>query len=418
MQRLTRVLWVIEVVGIGAGGWESLGTTERTLLLRAEVVLGGHRHLDLLPPQPGQVRQSWPSDLRSALPGLVAGHDHRRIVVLASGDPLVFGVGSTLVELFGPDQVSVHPAVSSVALAAARMGWSYGTYEVLRITGGEVDAVRRHLAPARRLMILSRDGSTPGLVRDALTDAGFARSKITVLADLGTSAEARWDELDQIALPSLNVACVTCLPDRPSAAATLAPGLADEVFDHDGQLTKRDVRASALAHLMPAPGQLLWDVGAGAGSIAIEWCRIHPSCRAIAVERDGARAKRARLNAARLGVPELQVVVAEAPAALAKLPAPDAIFVGGGASVEVIDICWQALHPGGRLVVHAVTQQTEAIIVDAWRRLGGGLTRIAIETMEPIGGYDGWKPARAVAQWSARKPLDATGDRAGTESGP
>jgi precorrin-6B C5,15-methyltransferase / cobalt-precorrin-6B C5,C15-methyltransferase len=412
------VLGVIEVVGIGAGGWESLGPAERSLLLQAEVVLGGRRHLDLLPAQAGQLRQPWPADLRSALPGLVAGHDHRRTVVLASGDPLVFGVGSTLIELFGHDQVRVHPAVSSVTLAAARMGWPYGTYEVLRITGDEVDSVRRHLAPARRLMILSRDGSTPGLVREALTEVGFGRSKITVLADLGTPAEARWDEPGPIELPNLNVACVTCVADRPSAAATLAPGLADEVFDHDGQLTKRDVRASALAHLMPSPGQLLWDVGAGAGSVGIEWCRIHPSCRAIAVERHGARAKRARLNAARLGVPELQVVVAEAPAALAELPAPDAIFLGGGASVEVIDCCWQALRPGGRLVMHAVTQQTETIMVEAWRRLGGGLTRIAIENMEPIGGYDGWKPARAVVQWSVQKPLDATGDPVGTGSAP
>jgi precorrin-6B C5,15-methyltransferase / cobalt-precorrin-6B C5,C15-methyltransferase len=409
---------VVEVVGIGAGGWESLGPAERTLLLQAEVVLGGHRHLDLLPPEAGQERYPWPADLRTALPSLVAGHDHRRTVVLASGDPLVFGVGSILIELFGADQVRVHPAVSSAALAAARMGWPYGSYELLRITGGDVDAVRRHLAPARRLMILSRDGSTPGLVREALADAGFSRSTITVLANLGAPAEARWDDPALVELPSLNIACVTCLADRLSVAETQAPGLADEAFHHDGQLTKRDVRASALARLMPAPGQLLWDVGAGAGSIGIEWCRIHPSCRAIAVERDGARAKRIRLNAARLGVPELQVVVAEAPAVLAGLPIPDAIFVGGGASVDVMDGCWRALRAGGRLVVHAVTQQTETIVVDAWRRLGGALARIVIETMEPIGGYDGWKPARAVVQWSVRKPLDAVGDPAGDGSAP
>jgi precorrin-6Y C5,15-methyltransferase (decarboxylating) len=409
-------LGVIEVVGIGAGGWESLGPAERTLLLQAEVVLGGRRHLDLLPAHAGQVRHPWPADLRSALPGLVAGHDRRRTVVLASGDPLVFGVGSTLIELFGADQVRVHPAVSSVALAAARMGWAYGTYEVLRITGDEVDSVRRHLASEQRLMILSRDGSTPVLIREALAEAGFGRSKITVLADLGTPTEARWEDPGPIGLPSLNVACVTCVADRPSSAATLAPGLADDVFDHDGQLTKRDVRASALAHLMPAPGQLLWDVGAGAGSIAIEWCRMHANCRAIAVERDGARAKRAQLNAVGLGVPELRIVVAEAPAALADLPLPDAIFVGGGASEQVIECCWQALRPGGRLVVHAVTQQTEAIMFEAWRRLGGNLTRIAIETMEPIGGYDGWKPARAVVQWSAQKPVDAADRHLGTGS--
>jgi precorrin-6Y C5,15-methyltransferase (decarboxylating) len=396
---------VIEVVGIGAGGWESLGPAERRLLLQAEVVLGGRRHLDLLPPVIGQVRQPWPADLRSGLPELVAGHDGRRIVVLASGDPLVYGVGSTLVEMFGPDQVRVHPAVSSIALAAARMGWPYGSYDVIRITGSDVDAVRRHLAPGRRLVILSRDGSTPGLLRDALIEAGFGASRLTVLADLGTVQESRSDDPGQIELPNLNVVCVSCVADRSWGAWTVVPGLPDDVFDHDGQLTKRDVRASALARLMPVSGQLLWDVGAGAGSIGIEWCRSHPSCRAIAIERDEARAKRIRLNAARLGVPDLRVVTAEAPEALAGLPSPDAIFVGGGASASVIDLCWNTLLPGGRLVGHAVTQQTEAIMVDGWRRLGGELTRIAVETMTPLGGYDGWKPARAVVQWAVQKQL-------------
>jgi precorrin-6B C5,15-methyltransferase / cobalt-precorrin-6B C5,C15-methyltransferase len=285
------------------------------------------------------------------------------------------------------------------------MGWPYGSYEVIRITGSDVDAVRRHLAPGRRLVILSRDGSTPGLLREALTEAGFGASRLTVLADLGTSREARWDDAGQLEFPNLNVVCATCVADRPSGTWTVTPGLPDEVFDHDGQLTKRDVRASALARLIPVPGQLLWDVGAGAGSIGIEWCRSHPSCRAIAIEHDEPRAKRIRLNAARLGVTDLQIFAAEAPEALADLPSPDAIFVGGGASAVVIDLCWNALLPGGRLVVHAVTQQTESIMVDGWRRLGGELTRFAVETMTPLGGYDGWKPARAVVQWAVQKPL-------------
>lgn len=420
------------MVGIGAGGWESLGPAERRLLLQAEVVLGGRRHLDLLPPVPNQARNPWPADLRSALPELVADHGARRIVVLASGDPLMFGVGSTLVELFGPEQVRVRPAVSSVALAAARMGWAFGTYEVIRVTTDDVDGIRRHLAPGRRLLILSRDGTTPALVRAALVDAGFGSSQLTVLADLGAPGEGRWDDPDlrrpggdspppppvQIELPSLNVVCVSCVPDRAAPTWTVAPGLADEVFDHDGQLTKRDVRASAIAHLAPVPGQLLWDVGAGAGSIGIEWCRTHPSCRAIAIERDEARAKRIALNAAKLGVPDLEVVAAEASEALAGLPSPDAIFVGGGATATMIDLCWEVLRPCGRLVVHAVTQQTESIMVAGWRRLGGELKRIAVETMTPIGGYDGWKPARAVVQWSVHKPLHALPGRRASEPGP
>jgi precorrin-6B C5,15-methyltransferase / cobalt-precorrin-6B C5,C15-methyltransferase len=397
---------VIEVVGIGAAGWESLGPFERRLVQDADLVLGGSRHLDLLPAITGQQRIRLPVDLRRGLAALTADHERRRIVVLGSGDPLVYGIGSTLIEIFGVDSVRIHPAVSSVALAAARMGWAADSYDVVRVRGRALDEVRRYLAPGRRLLILSRDGSTPDLVRQFITETGFGRSKITVLAQLGSSAECRWDQIWPPDPPDLNVVCVTCEPSRPSAAWSAAPGLADEVFDHDGQLTKRDVRASAIAHLMPVPGQLLWDVGAGAGSIGIEWMRTHPSCHAIAIERDLARAKRIRLNAARLGVPDLQVVEGEAPSACRGLPPPDAVFLGGGAGRETVERCWAAMRPGGRLVGHAVTQQTEAILVEFWRQLGGDLTRISIESMQPIGSYHGWQPARPVVQWAAQKPLD------------
>jgi precorrin-6B C5,15-methyltransferase / cobalt-precorrin-6B C5,C15-methyltransferase len=396
---------VIEVVGIGAAGWESLGANERRLVQDADLVLGGSRHLDLLPGATGQQRIRLPADLRGSLAALIADHQHRRIVVLGSGDPLVYGIGSTLIEIFGVDSVRIHPAVSSVALAATRMGWAAGSYDVVRVRGRELDEVRRHLSPGRQLVILSRDGSTPDLVRQLLTEAGFGHSNITVLAQLGSAAEGRWDQTWPPDPPDLNVVCVACQPDRPSAAWSAAPGLADDIFDHDGQLTKRDVRASAIARLMPVPGQLLWDVGAGAGSIGIEWMRIHPSCRAIAIERDLERAKRIRLNAARLGVPELQVVEGTAPNACRGLPQPDAVFIGGGAVPETIAQCWEALRSGGRLVGHAVTQQTEAILVAFWRRLGGELTRISIESMQPIGSYDGWQPSRPVVQWAAQKPL-------------
>ena len=398
---------MIEVVGIGAAGWESLGPSERRLVQDADLVLGGSRHLDLLRAIIGQQRIRLPVDLRRSLAALTADHERRRIVVLGSGDPLVYGIGSTLIEIFGVDSVAIHPAVSSVALAAARMGWAADSYDVVRVHGRELDEVSRHLSPGRRLVILSRDGSTPDLVRQFVTETGFGRSKITVLAQLGSSAECRWDQIWPPDPPDLNVVCVTCEPSRPSAAWSAAPGLADEVFDHDGQLTKRNVRASAIAHLMPVPGQLLWDVGAGAGSIGIEWMRTHRRCSAIAIERDLARVKGIRVNAARLGVPDLQVVEGEAPGACGGLPPPDAVFLGGGADRETVGRCWAALRPGGRLVGHAVTQQTEAILVEFWRRLGGDLTRISIESMQPIGNYHGWQPARPVVQWAVQKPLDA-----------
>ena len=396
---------VIEVVGIGASGWESLGEPERHLLLEAQLVLGSSRLLDLLPQFPGQTRTSWPSKLREALPQLVGGHDDRRVVVVASGDPLCYGVGSTLIEMFGVEAVRIHPVVSSVTLAAARMGWAVDSYDVVRIRTREADEVRRYLAPERRLVILSRDRSTPAMVDTLLAESGFGRSAVTVLARLGSPQEARWDGSWPTDLPAMHVVCVTCRPDRLSSTWSTAPGLSDDAFDHDGQLTKRDVRASALAHLMPVPGQLLWDVGAGAGSIGIEWARTHPSCRTVAIERDLARAKRIRLNAARLGVEDLEVVEGEAPGVLSGLPTPDAVFLGGGASAELIELCRSALAPGGRLVAHAVTLQTETVLVDAWRRLGGQLTRISIESMRPIGSYDGWQPARPVVQWAMQKPL-------------
>jgi len=397
-----RVKVVIEVIGLTALGWEELPDRLRTLVRRAEVVLGSPRLLDLVPPFPGQQRLPWPSPLRPGLPDLLDGLSGRPVIALASGDPLVAGIGSTLIELLGRDRVRVHPAVSSVALARARMGWSGESVQVVRL-GDDVDLLRRWLSPGCRLIVLSRDAGSPDAVARLLVEAGFGASRLTVLSDLGADTASRMDTTADAWLgtaPALNLVCLECVGE----AWSLVPGLPDEAFDHDGQLTKRDLRASALAHLAPQPGQLLWDVGAGAGSIAIEWLRSHPSCQAVAVERDQQRVKRIEANARRLGVPGLGVVHGEAPAELVGLPQPDAIFVGGGATAEVVDACWSELPTGGRLVVHAVTVETETLITERWRRLGGELTRIGVERLERIGGHHGWKPSRAVVPWSVSKP--------------
>ncbi|MBP2417135.1 precorrin-6y C5,15-methyltransferase (decarboxylating) subunit CbiE [Microlunatus capsulatus] len=393
---------MIEVVGIGAAGWDALGAAERALVLGADRVLGGPRHLDLLPDVAGQQRTAWPRDLRGALPGLVAGHEERSVVVLASGDPLLAGVGSTLVDLLGADAVRVHPAVSSVALAAARLGWAAGSYAVVRLRGDDVDLVRRELYPGRRVLVLARDAGTPAEVSALLVEDGYGDSTLTVLGDLGAPEETRADVVAAAwsgSGPALAVVAVQCAAGSAAMTASLAPGLPDTAYEHDGQLTKRDLRASALAHLQPRPGALLWDVGAGAGSVGVEWMRSHPTCRAVAVEQHEERAARVRRNAARLGVPGLTTVVGSAPDALVGLPAPDAVFVGGGGSAAVLDAVWAALRPGGRLVVHAVTQETEMLVAARWREHGGSLTRIAVEHLEAIGGFHGWKPARAVVQW-------------------
>lgn len=390
---------MIEVVGIGAAGWESLDERARDLVRRAKLVVGAARHRATLPEITGQRRVGWPKNLREELPGLLSGHDQELTVALASGDPLVAGIGSTLIEIFGAEQVRIHPAVSSVALARARMGWPDDTVEVIRLRGDDVDQIRRWLFVGQRLIILSRDAETPAEVAAVLARAGYGESALTVLGDLGSATETRQSEPH--GAPALNVVCVE-VRGQPYWES-LVPGLPDEVYEHDGQLTKRDVRASALAHLMPRPGEMLWDIGAGSGSIAIEWLRASPRCRAIAIERDEERAKRITANASQLGVPGLQVVHGVAAAALADLPGPDAVFVGGGATTAMLDVVWSALRPGGRLVVHAVTVETETIIVGCWQRLGGELTRIAVEHLEQIGSYSGWKPSRAVVQWSVVK---------------
>jgi precorrin-6B C5,15-methyltransferase / cobalt-precorrin-6B C5,C15-methyltransferase len=397
---------VIEVVGLSARGWEDLPERLRATVRHAEVLLGSPRQLDLIPRVSDQERVPWPTPLRDGLPVLLERLAGRPVVALASGDPLVAGIGSTLVDMLGAAAVRIHPAVSSVALARARMGWPDETTKLVRLRGGDLDAVRRYLFPGQRLIILSRDGDSPAEVVRLLIDAGYGDSSVTVLGDLDTETESRVDVLarDWVGkAPALNVFCVACA--GAGGLASLTPGLPDDAFDHDGQLTKRDLRASALARLMPRPGEVLWDIGAGAGSIAIEWMRADPRCRAIAVEHNAERIKRIRRNAEALGVPDLEVVHAEAAAALDSLPRPDAVFVGGGATPETLARSWSALRPGGRLVVHAVVQETEMIIVDCWRRYGGELTRLSVEHLESIGRYHGWRPARPVVQWSAIKDL-------------
>lgn len=390
----------LAVFGIGADGWESLNPHAQREILAADLVLGGSRHLDLLPPASGQERLPWPSPLRENLPALLTEHAGRTVAVLASGDPLVSGVGSTLVDLFGADRVRIVPGISSVALARARLGWSAESTEVITLVGRDPAAVLRSCAPGHRLLVLSSDASTPDVVAGLLTEAGFGASTLTVLGDLGAADESRSEARAEDwtgAAPALNVVAIACA--GPGLGWT--PGLPDDAFESDGQLTRRDVRASALARLAPTPGQLLWDVGAGAGSIGIEWLRVHPTLQAVAVEADPDRAARIGRNARSLGVPRLQVVLGAAPAAYAGLPAPDAVFIGGGATTPgVLDGAIAALRPGGRLVVHGVTHQTEALLLEQYAARGGELTRLQVETAAPIGTFSGWTPSRAITQWA------------------
>ncbi|WP_116110641.1 precorrin-6y C5,15-methyltransferase (decarboxylating) subunit CbiE [Amycolatopsis ruanii] len=383
-------------MGVPADGWAGLTEPARAEIAAAEVLFGGRRQLDLVPLDVDKV--PWPSPLLPALDGLFAEHAGRRIGVLASGDPLLSGIGTTLVRRFGADSVRIVPAVSSVALARARMGWSAEETEVVSVVGRSVHRVSRALAPGARLVVLSSDGGTPAQLAQVLVARGFGESKLTVLEQLGGPAERRVEgfvrDWSHPAGDPLNVVAVECA----GPALPTLPGLPDDAFEHDGQITKRDLRACALARLAPVAGELLWDVGAGAGSVGIEWSRAHPANRAIAVERSAGRAVRIQRNADRLGVPELRVVTGAAPEVLADLPAPDAVFVGGG--LASLDACLAALRPGGRLVAHAVTLESEQVLASAYRRHDGELIRIAVEHAAPLGGFTGWTPARTVTQWS------------------
>ena len=397
----------LDVVGIPAGGWPELGESARRLIEEAEVLIGGRRHLDLLADRnPDAERLTWPSPLKPGLPALLGQAQDRRTVVLASGDPLVSGIGSTLIELLGPEAVRIHPAVSSVALAQARMGWSSESVCVVSLVGRDLALVRRQLAPRRRLIVLSAGSQTPAVLAELVTAAGYGPSAFTVLGDLGTDDETSQTVVAAeaagalVEVPALNIVAIECRLLDGAPALGMAAGLPDEAFDHDGQLTKRDLRASALSRLAPASDELLWDLGAGAGSIAIEWARTDPSCRPIAVERDPQRAARIATNAARLGVPGVEVVTAEIGGAVDRLPDPHAVFIGGGATPELVRHCWGRLRRGGRLVAHAVTVETEQILLQAWQTYGGELIRINVEQLEPLGRLHGWKPARAIVQWS------------------
>lgn len=393
---------MIVVVGIGAGGWDEIPVRHQQLILQSAVLLGGKRHLDLVPDVPGQRREPWPSPLREGLPALLESlPDDAPVVALASGDPLVSGIGTTLISLLGRKNVRIEPAVSSVALARARMGWPAESCAVVSLVGRDVSLLARELAPGRRILALSSDGSTAASIANLLVTAGFGGSMMTVLGDLGAETESArtgtastWTGES----PRLNIVAIECVG---TTLLGWAAGLPDDVFENDGQLTKRDLRASALARLAPTPGAHLWDVGAGAGSVGIEWMRAHPSCTTTAVEASPERAARIARNATRLGVPGLAVIQGRAPDALRDLPAPDAIFIGGGATRPgVLDTCLAALRPGGRLVVHGVTLETEQLLATAYQQHGGELTRIAVETAAPIGTFTGWTPARTVTQWS------------------
>ncbi|MDX1724423.1 MAG: precorrin-6y C5,15-methyltransferase (decarboxylating) subunit CbiE [Pseudomonas sp.] len=396
----------LTLVGIGEDGYAGLGEAARLALGEAQCIVGGARQLALLPDDlPGQ-HELWPSPF-SLEP--VLARRGTPVCVLASGDPLFYGVGASLARHLSAAEMQVFSAPSSVSLAAARLGWPLQEVAVLSLVARPLAALQALIHPGARLLLLSNDGDSPAAVAELLRGRGFGPSRVTLLEHLGGASERRVDGLaSDWALPraaALNLLAVECVAAADARLLPLTPGLPDDAYRHDGQLTKRDVRAITLARLAPQPGELLWDVGAGCGSIGIEWMRAHPACRAIAIEADQGRQAHIRHNRDALGVPGLQLVAGRAPEALAGLAAPDAIFIGGGVTIAgVLEQCWASLKPGGRLVANAVTLQSEAALL-AWReQVGGELTRIAVAQAQPLGAFDTWRSALPITLLEVRKP--------------
>ncbi|WP_415773080.1 precorrin-6y C5,15-methyltransferase (decarboxylating) subunit CbiE [Pseudomonas sp. LB3P38] len=399
----------LTVVGIGEDGFKGLGKNARHALLCASRIIGGQRQLDLLPVCIRGERQLWPSPF-SLEPVLALRGEP--VCVLASGDPMFFGVGASLARKLPNDEMLILPAPSSCSLAAARMGWPLQDVVTLSVVARPIAALNAQLFSGVRLLVLSNDGRSPAAIATLLRERGFGSSRLTVLEHLGGAAERRIEgvanDWNDPVIADLNLIAIECISDPNTQRLSRLAGLPDSAFKHDGQLTKRDVRAITLARLAPISGELLWDVGAGSGSIGIEWMRAHPSCRALAIEADEGRQLLIEHNRDALGVPGLQLIRGSAPLALAGLEDPDAIFIGGGVTREgVLNTCWAALKPGGRLIANAVTLQSEMTLM-AWREQHGGeLTRIHIAQAQQLGDFDTWRQALPITLLEVTKPFDA-----------
>jgi len=395
-------------VGIGEDGVEGLGGAARAAIEKAEVVFGGRRHLTLAASLVRGEARPWPSPFDGAI-DLVLAERGRPVCVLASGDPFHHGIGPRLAAKLTPGEWVAFPGVSSFSLAAARLGWSLQDTTLVSVHGRALERLRPALHPGARVLALTSDSNAPREIAALLTETGFGASRLTLLESLGGPRErvrsGVASELALIDVDPLHVVAIEVSASRDARVLARASGLPDDWFEHDGQLSKREVRALALSSLAPCRGQLLWDVGAGAGSVAIEWLLADASLRAIAIESDAERAERIRRNAARLGVPELSVIHGRAPQAFDGLPAPDAIFVGGGArDPELLACACDSLASGGRLVVHSVTLETESLVISHHARMSGVLTRIEIQRAGALGDLTAWRSALPVTQWTWTKP--------------
>jgi precorrin-6Y C5,15-methyltransferase (decarboxylating) len=398
----------LTLIGIGEDGPAGLGDEAKRLIASTPVVFGGARHIELMQPLITGEAHTWLSPFEKSVEAVLARRG-MPTVVLASGDPFFYGVGATLSRHIPASEMSVIPAPSSFSLAASRLGWPLQDVTVLSLHGRPIDLIRPHLHPGRRILALTSDGKGPVDLAALLLAMGFGQSTLTVLEALGGPHEKvsqqKAADFAPVDINDLNICGIEVKADANARILPVSAGLADELFEHDGQITKREIRAMTLSALTPRRGELLWDIGAGSGSIGIEWMLADPSLRAIAIEASGERVARIRRNAGTFGVPGLTIIEGEAPGALAGLPTPDAIFIGGGGSdAGVLDAAISQLRRDGRLVANAVTTEMEAVLLAEHARRGGSLTRIDIARAAPVGRMTGWRPAMPVTQWCWIKP--------------
>ena len=398
----------LSLIGIGEDGFDALSPAACALLAGAVFIVGGKRHLAMIPPAIAGKRLAWPSSLTDALPAILARRG-APVCVLASGDPFQYGIGTLLMQHVNAGEMVCLPAPSAFSLAAARLGWSQQDCALLSLHGRALERILPVLQPGRRILALSWDGDTPRQLAALLVARGMSGTELIVLEAMGGPRErmrrGRAESFAQDSIDPLNVVALQVVAGRGARVLPLTAGLPDNFFEHDGQITKREIRAITLAALAPRHGEMLWDIGAGSGSVGIEWMLRDPANRAIAVERDGERAARVARNATALGVPDLRVEAGEALAVLPSLPPPDAIFIGGGAGdPALIDAALAALRPGARLVINAVTLETQAVLTLRHKAHGGALRLLQVSHAEPVGHMTGWRAAMPVTQWEYEAP--------------
>ena len=396
----------LTLIGLGEDGAAGLGREAREALAEADIVFGGERHIALVGTVPGELRP-WPQPFRNALPMILAERG-RKVCVLATSDPFHYGIGNSLSRAIPADEMRIIPQSSSFSMACSRMRWPQEECALVSLHGRTLYRIVPHLQPGARILALSWDETTPRAVAELMTARGLGAARIVVMEALGGPSERiRETRADGFALDEivpLNLIAVEIGEAREARILPLAPGLDEEWFAHDGQITKSEIRAITLSALAPRAGELLWDVGAGSASVAVEWCQRHPRNRAIGFEARPERAERVARNALELGGLPVTVEGA-APAALAGQEAPDAVFIGGGLTVEgLFEAAWAALKPGGRLVANVVTLEGEAKLAALHAAHGGSLRRISIDRLAPVGGKHGWRPAMPVTQWRVEKP--------------